>query len=168
VGDFMLQSVLNGVPGIIAYCSNPCAIVRYNTGQTIEFSQQSVIGAAFNDAFAGQMAPIAIRARVSNWVGLFRGKFEGGADGYVKVSSKTGKRLFVSLSVASQTCVGEFKAPVYEPPTGILNIYKSTEGGQSCHLTLTRSDNRIDVTEDGCLWFHGAECSFNGSAWRPD
>lgn len=40
-----------------AYCSEPCAIIKFENGDRISFNPSSVIGAAFQDAINGHLMP---------------------------------------------------------------------------------------------------------------
>ena len=49
------------VNGETATCANPCQVITLHTGafhiERVEFDEDSLIGAAFTDAFAGQLQP---------------------------------------------------------------------------------------------------------------
>lgn len=40
-----------------AYCSDPCAIIKFENGDRISFNPSSIIGAAFQDAINGHLIP---------------------------------------------------------------------------------------------------------------
>lgn len=40
-----------------AYCSDPCAIIKFENGDRISFNPSSIIGAAFQDAINGHLLP---------------------------------------------------------------------------------------------------------------
>lgn len=55
-GQHVLVSVAdNGRVITKAYCSEPCAIIRYGDGQRIAYNPGSIIGAAFQDAINGSL-----------------------------------------------------------------------------------------------------------------
>jgi hypothetical protein len=45
-----------------SYCSEPCVIIKYDTGERIAFSPDSIIGSAFQDSINGYLKPRSTKA----------------------------------------------------------------------------------------------------------
>lgn len=54
-GEFILGLVDGSEIVGKAYCHKPCAVVRLSNGEKAGFSEDTVIGSAFTDAFNGQL-----------------------------------------------------------------------------------------------------------------
>ena len=53
-GEHVLANIANdGSIAYRAYCADDCSIIRYENGQRIAYSPNSIIGSAFNDAMRG-------------------------------------------------------------------------------------------------------------------
>lgn len=100
----------------------------------------------------------------STWLGAYRGTFEGEVDGDLAISRGAKGNLSIKLDVGGTNCTGGFSghAAASDGKTIIARVSR----GDTCHLTLFRRGNRVDVSEDRCSEIHGAMCSFNGSARR--
>lgn len=186
-GEHIIESVSdNGTALGRSYCSEPCRVIRRSSGR-IGFNPASIIGAAFEDAVNGHLQQFdATKGRPANassqtekpsaearpdgqlstWFGRYTGSFEGGADGDVTISSASGGRLEVSIGLGGDNCAGGIEG------IGVLNAGKlmldkpRDDSGHQCRVALVRRGDRIDVSEEGCSYFHGAFCSFNGSVRR--
>jgi len=56
-GQHVLASISEAGSEFIRYrCSNPCRIIRTDSGERIAFSPASILGVAFADAFAGHLS----------------------------------------------------------------------------------------------------------------
>lgn len=55
-GEFIIAAIDDGGKEAgRAFCSKPCRIIRYSTGQKVGYSEDSVIGAVFSDVLSGQL-----------------------------------------------------------------------------------------------------------------
>jgi len=101
------------------------------------------------------------------WVGRYVGSFEGGADGDLNLSAMNDGRISVSLSIgAASGCTGDISGTAIPHGQSLTLIKPKDESGHQCRLNVFRRGNRMDLTEDGCGYFHGFECSFSGQARR--
>lgn len=192
-GQHVLASVAdNGRVIAKAYCSEPCTIIKYGDGERIAYNPNSIIGSAFQDAINGLLTPPPSSASTSPqpsgsntspssspsptetasdnspWVGRYVGSFEGGAAGDLSISAASAGRISVSLSMgAASGCTGDISGTAAAPHGQSLTIIKPRDdSGNQCRLTFFRRGDRMDISEDGCGYFHGFECSFSGQARR--
>lgn len=101
----------------------------------------------------------------SVWAGHYKGEFEGGADGDLRLVEQTGDELAISIEISGPTCVGSFEGFVTATsPQNLIIANAPDPSGNACTISLFRRGNRIDVTEESCTYYHGAACSFSGTA----
>lgn len=175
-----------------ASCSEPCAIIKYGDSERVAYNPNSVIGSAFQDAMNGLLrvapspasagpepsgsnavpspsSPSTEPASVSSpWIGHYVGTFEGGADGDLIIAAASAGRISVSLSIgAASGCTGDISGAAGVPDGQSLTLIKPRDdSGNQCRVTFYRRGDRMDVSEDGCGYFHGFQCSFTGQARR--
>lgn len=174
-----------------AYCSEPCAIIKYGDGERIAYNPNSVIGSAFQDAINGLLkagpstatasrelsrintspnsnsSPTETASDSSPWVGRYVGRFEGGADGDLSISASSAGRISVSLSIGAVSgCTGDISGTATPNGQSLTLIKPRDDSGNQCRLTFFRRGDRVDISEEGCGYFHGFECTFNGQARR--
>ncbi len=96
------------------------------------------------------------------WAGDYAGNFEGEAEGDLSLSPRADGRVSVALSVASAECTGEVSG-IGKPANNRLVLIKPRdESGKQCRLTFSKRGDRIEISEDGCMYYHGFHCSFSG------
>ena len=186
-GEHIIEAVAdNGTAIARSYCSEPCKVIREPSGR-VGFNPASIIGAAFEDAINGHLRqfgstnsqasiadPKAAKSGADSrpsgefglWLGHYAGSFEGGADGDLTISPSSGGRLKVSIGVGADSCTGGIEGSGLLSDAQLVLSKPRDDSGHQCRVTLHRRGDRIDVSEDGCNYFHGAFCSFNGSVRR--
>ena len=97
------------------------------------------------------------------WVGKYEGVFAGEAPGSVTISKSTGDRLRVAITAAKESCVAEIDFDVAAPEgRRIRKSFGQDPSGNTCRLTIDRSEGTLRLTEDTCTYYHGLECGFSG------
>lgn len=136
--------------------------------KSIKHKMAAASESAQSAAPAQQTATTAIVERVTPqpvnpWIGKYKGAFEGGAKGSASISSRPGNKLAISIGIGSEDCSGGIDGTVSAPTAATAVIRKpKDDSGHACRLTLGRRGDRLTVTEDGCSYYHGFSCSFNG------
>jgi hypothetical protein len=102
-------------------------------------------------------------SRGLEWAGRYANGAEGG--GELTISRDQGGHR-VTAEVAVPRCVGRFEGRA-TLRGGVLTARQDRDG-QSCTLTIRSSGDSLQVGETGCLTFHGAACSFEGTYRRQD
>lgn len=173
-----------------ASCADPCSIIKYENGERLAFDPTSLIGAAFEDAMNGYMKEVGNKASRDSdlgdrnsqanefdapapksgselWLGNYAGAFEGGADGDVTISGGRNGGVSVSLAIgAAGGCNGEISGNAVPNQNWLRIVKPKDDSGKQCKLSIHRRGDRLDISEDGCGYFRGFECSFNGEARR--
>jgi hypothetical protein len=152
-------------------CTKPCVAIKayWANGdvQRIAYNPDSVIGSVYQDAMNGFLEPVRepMKPTPSAWAGEYNGTFEG-ATGTVTIKDR-GDQLAVEIGIGAERCSGgiDFTAPL---PAGGMLIKRlpPDDSGNRCTITLTREGRALGIDEDGCSYYHGAECSFNGAVTR--
>jgi hypothetical protein len=102
------------------------------------------------------------------WVGKYKGTFEGDVAGSLTIREARNGRLRYSLAVGGPRCTGGLDGTFSQPENQTATVTAiDGEIGAACTLKLALSGRSIAVTEqEGCMDFHGFECSFSGTASR--
>lgn len=186
-GEHIVEAVSSdGTPIGRSFCSEPCRVIREPSGR-IGFNPASIIGAVFEDAINGHLrqfgsakpqtstadtiaknsgADLTPNGELSLWLGRYTGIFEGNADGDLTVSPSSGGRLKVSIGLGAESCAGGIDGSGIVSDGQLVLRKPKDDSGNQCRVTFHRRGDRIDVSEDGCSYYHGAFCSFNGSVRR--
>jgi hypothetical protein len=175
-GIYRLTSVDAAGREFLRYeCTKPCVAIKVfgpAGPERIAYAPDSIIGSAFDDAMAGQLEQGQVaKAHItptatSEWAGKYDGDFEGNATGSVDIKDR-GKRLRVSIGVGSPRCTGGIEFTANQPSDSLLVHTMPDDGTYGrCTIRLTRDGQNLNVSEDNCLYYHGAECSFNGDALK--
>ncbi len=97
----------------------------------------------------------------------WNGKYEG--DLRIEITGPAGAHQ-VSLLAATQDCTGDIGLAdkgVKAITDGANLIVDAQVGQDACKVTLSRDGDKVTAVETSpCTAFHGATCSFNGTAMR--
>ncbi len=129
---------------------------------------QPVLSAPAPQASVPSAMPTKTPDPVPNpWLGVFEGKFEGGADGSLRIQESKNGRLAISIGIGSPRCAGgiDGSVPMTSSRTLVLKKPKD-DSGNACRVTLIRRGKVISIEEDGCISYHGFECSLTGVVER--
>jgi hypothetical protein len=95
----------------------------------------------------------------------FEGSYNGGYAGQTLVAKKTGPKTYaLSFSVAIEGCAGG--VDLNGKAKGKTLVATIKEDDNLCTITLKKTSRGLSVTEDGCLYYHGASCDFEGQYTR--
>lgn len=109
---------------------------------------------AATEAAAVTEAPAAGTDISGEWTGTLEG------EGHMQVS-KSGSGHEVALTVATEGCAGEISGPATYAGNELKLV--KTEDGETCTITARIDGNTAEVSEDGCLAYHGMSCGFSGT-----
>jgi hypothetical protein len=101
------------------------------------------------------------------WAGTYKGIFEGDARGNLEISEGAKGRLKFALGIGSGGCAGGLEAnmAVLSDTEGVVALPED-DSGNSCRISMVRRGTTITLTEEGCGYYHGFECSFSGTVKR--
>lgn len=116
---------------------------------------------------AASAPPSQASPMLSPWAGTYKGKFEGDARGVLKISEGAEGRLKFSLGIAAEGCAGGLEATlaVLSGTEGVVALSED-DSGNACRISMVRRGSTIRLTEEGCGYHHGFECSFSGMVKR--
>lgn len=104
--------------------------------------------------------------------GEFAGRWEGktdGGNGVAEISGPdTSGRYRVQASVVSPSaCSGSLEGRGTVRANVLSLSVPWPDGSQNlCRMTFSKSGNRVVVSEENCIYFHGASCGFDGTLTR--
>lgn len=113
-----------------------------------------VLGGGMARATHGAPAPI---------VGTYAGSDEGGP-ALVRIRGAP-PRYRVDVQTGTSGCGGGVAGVATFDPKGRL-VLTATDGGMTCHITMTRIPGGWDMREDSCMAYHGDMCGFTGVVKR--
>jgi hypothetical protein len=91
----------------------------------------------------------------------FEGSYQGGYDGQTVEIKKTGNKAYtLSFNVAVEGCAGG--VDLNGTAKGKTLVGVASEDGNVCTITVKKTARGLSVAEDGCLYYHGASCDFEG------
>ncbi len=92
--------------------------------------------------------------------GSWHGEFEGG-EGAMEVVP-AGENFHVQLSLSTPSgCVGSFDG-IGSLTANVLALIKK-ENDETCSIKIEFSGNAAEIQENNCYFYHGAQCSFDGT-----
>jgi len=95
----------------------------------------------------------------------FEGSYQGGYTGQTLDIKKTGAKTYaLSFNVAVDGCAGA--VDLNGTAKGKTLIGEANEDGNVCTITAKKTAQGLSVAEDGCLYYHGASCDFEGKYTR--
>lgn len=101
--------------------------------------------------------------------GDYEGKADGGAMSLRTIVADSDKGVVVArASVGAAGCAGDFVG-IGQVKGNVLRLSPFVkEEGVACVVSATfdRTGKKVTVTEDGCSYYHGAACSFDGSGTK--
>lgn len=153
-------------------CTDPCVIIKHPDGTRIAYNPESVIGAAFQDAIHGNLkvsedkvaAAEAALAALDSWTGNWNARFDG-AKGAIDMT-RSGDKIAISMGMGSETCMGSIEGLATPKGNSMIMRMPKDDSGDSCRITFNRQGNKMTVKEQGCIYYHGMSCSFDGIATR--
>lgn len=104
---------------------------------------------------------------VSGWAGTYDGTFEGGTGTVAIAEADADGRFKVNLDVGAPGCAGQ--AEGLAAPAGdalVLTLDRGSDDTRVCQVGITRDGDSLEIEERNCLSYHGASCSFAGTAAR--
>jgi hypothetical protein len=91
----------------------------------------------------------------------FEGSYQGGYDGQTLEIKKTGPKSYaLSFTVALEGCAGG--VDLNGTAKGKTLVAMAKEDDNVCTITVKKTAHGLSVAEDGCLYYHGASCDFEG------
>lgn len=113
------------------------------------------------------VSPVLPAPKANPWAGTYKGVFEGDARGSLKISEGAKGRLKFALSIGAAGCAGGLEADmaVLSDTEGVIALPED-DSGNSCRVSMVRRGKTIALTEEGCGYYHGFECSFSGTVKR--
>lgn len=95
----------------------------------------------------------------------FEGSYQGGYDGQTLKIKKTGAKTYaLSFNVAVENCAGG--VDLNGTAKGKTLVAVAKEDDNVCTITVKKTAHGLSVSEDGCLYYHGASCDFEGKYTR--
>jgi hypothetical protein len=130
----------------------------------------NVIGSAnAADVEAQRRAPPRVRAAApaSSWNGIYRGRGDGSSN-VMEIRPGNGPgRHRVSIGVSGLGgCDGQIEGEGVASGNRLRMAVSVPENGEICVVTADRRGGTVTVREQGCLYFHGAQCRFDMTATR--
>lgn len=104
---------------------------------------------------------------LANFAFAFEGTYTGEYDGKTMIIEKMDMTTYaVSVRIVAEECLGEIDTSAQLVGSSLSAL--GSLGGSACHLTIGTADWGVTVLEgDGCIEYHGPDCSFEGSYSQP-
>lgn len=103
-------------------------------------------------------ASVTPTAGINPIAGLWRGKLEG--DGEMQITA-TRDGFDIVLDVSTENCAGNIEGSAQL--NGKTLTLRKKEDDQTCTITANFEKDRVKVTEDDCMPYHGMACGFGGT-----
>lgn len=101
------------------------------------------------------------------WNGVYRGRGDGSSNEMEITSANGPGRHRVSIGVIGQGgCSGQIEGQGIAAGNRLTMTVPVPESGEQCVITADRRGGAVTVREQGCLYFHGAQCRFDMTATR--
>lgn len=103
-------------------------------------------------------------AAADQWTGTYKGPFDG-ARGTVQIGAPNarGERRIDVDMVKPLGCSGGLTGSAVPNGNAIALRVKDDIGGV-CKIAIVKRGRTLTLNEDGCGFFHGASCAFDGTA----
>lgn len=108
----------------------------------------------------------ALASGGDNWSGRYRGGGEY-AGGDLNIRRADATRYYLRFEIGAPGCGGEIDGIGHATANRMTISVSVPDSDQQCRIMLDRQGSTLRVNEGGaCSYFHGAQCSFNGSYVR--
>lgn len=94
------------------------------------------------------------------YVGIYKYETETSLSA-LKISSIIGKKINFRIGMSAEMCMGDFEGMAIFENSNTATVVNSNEE-EACNLIFKFQDNTVTVTEEGCFYWHGANCNFEG------
>lgn len=102
-----------------------------------------------------------------NWSGLYRGGGAEGASGELNIRRADATRYHVALGIGAPGCGGQIDGIGHASANRMTMSVDVPDGGRQCRLVMDRQGSTLHLSQSAdCNYFHGAQCSFDGSYTR--
>jgi hypothetical protein len=106
-------------------------------------------------------------APASSWNGVYHGRGDGSSNEMEITPGSGPGRHSVALGVLGQGgCSGQIEGQGVASGNRLTMTVPVPENAEQCVITMDRRGGTVTVREQGCLYFHGAQCRFDMTAAR--
>jgi hypothetical protein len=113
-------------------------------------------------------APATSATGSDPWIGEYEGPAAEGMTGHVSIAAGTApNRYRLGIDVTGPGCSGSINGTGIATNNRMSLTERAPGQAEQCRISLVRNGSTIVVGEiEGCLYFHGAQCSFDARVTR--